>query len=395
MTGPKHASAHRRLGMEDIVPRAATASFVIGAMAGEERRRRYGERIAGGRTWLAYDSLELLPHLLAGVAVEAVVVDLLRWVPVEAAPVLRELRRSWPSLRVIGVYEPSAEGLLELAELARADHRLAFACDADERFELLAGPATGPEAESPKASKILLEQLVPLAGDGLRCPIIHLALAPSRRRSIPALAALQGWSEDALERRFGDAGLVAPAAVRRLAVAADGVWHVAALRRPAEDVARALGLGTGDSLGRVIKGVFGFGFKTARLMGADGARRALTWVGLLALRDLAPFGGLPSLASIRFVVADAAQVAQDRGAFVVAGQTRGASSRLEGAGKEVWELVAAGARLGVMVDHLSDPANGPPQRFAREAVPTIRWLLRHRLIVPIVPSAHLSHSKAL
>jgi hypothetical protein len=382
MNGAKQASAHPRRGGEGVVSPAASAPFVVGAIAGEERRRRYGERIGGGRTWLAYDSLELLPHLLAGVAVDAVVVDLVRWAPVEAAPVLRELRSRWPALRIVGIYEPSADALLELAELALSDRRLAFTSDADDRFDLLVQPASGAaEVQAPTACQLLLEHFLPLAGDGLRSALIDLALTPSRRRSIPALAAVQGWSEDALERRFGDAGLVAPAAVRRLAVAAEGVWQVAALQHPAEDVARALGLGTGDSLGRVIKGVFGFGFKAARLMGAGGARRALTWVGLLALRSLAPFGGLPSLARVRFTVADGVRVVEDRDALIVTGEGRGAGSRLEGTGREVWELVVAGAPLGEIIGRLSIPAEGSARRFAREAVPTVRWLLRHELIM--------------
>jgi len=396
MNGAKQASAHPRRGGESVVSPAASAPFVVGAIAGEERRRRYGERIAGGHTWLAYDSLELLPHLLAGVAVDAVVVDLVRWAPVEAAPVLRELRRRWPAVRIVGIYEPSADALPELAELAWSDRRLAFTCDADDRFDLLVQPAAGAaEVEAPTACQLLLEHFLPLAGDGLRRVLIDLALAPSRRRSIPALAAVQGWSEDALERRFGDAGLVAPASVRRLAVAAEGVWQIATLQRQAEEVARALGLGTGDSLGRLIKGVFGFGFKAARLMGADGARRALTWVGLLALRSLAPFAGLPALASVRFTVVDGVQVVEDRGALIVTGEGRSVGSRLEGTGREVWELVVAGAPLGEMVGRLSSPAEGSARRFAREAVPTIRWLLRHRLIVPAMPQSGASPCGAL
>jgi hypothetical protein len=363
------------------------AALVVGAVAGEERRQRYGGRISGGAIWVAYDSLELLPHLILGMAVEAVVVDLSRWTPVEAAPVLREMRRRRPELRVIGVYEPSAETLPEIADLACGDRRLAFACDADQRFELLAGPAPLAAMESPTACQILLEQLLPLTNGALRAPIIHLALSPSRRQGIPALAAIQGWSEDALERRFGDAGLAAPAAVRRLAIAAEGLWHVAALRRPAEEVAPALGLGTGDSLGRVIKGVFGLGIKSARLAGQEGVRRALAWVGLLALRDLATVGGLPPLARVRFTVADAVQVAEDRGALIVSGFGRGTTSvRLEDAGCEVWGLMSRGESLGAILDRMAGPSAGSARRFAREAVPMIRWLLRHRIVTPVVRS---------
>src|SRR5438132_7501709 len=110
MRGARQAPAHGCCGV-DVVSPASHERFVIGASAGDERRRRYGERIAQGYTWLVYDTLDLLPHLLAGVDVEAVVVDLLRWAPVEAAPVLHELRRRWPGLRILGVYEPSAEAL--------------------------------------------------------------------------------------------------------------------------------------------------------------------------------------------------------------------------------------------------------------------------------------------
>lgn len=383
MTGGRRIPAYAR--GDHAAPSDGPGPIIVGAVAGEERRRRYGGRISGGATWVAYDSLELLPHLVLGVAVEAVVVDLLRWTPVEAASVLREMRRRRPGLRVIGVYEPSAESLPEIADLACGDRRLAFASDADERFELLAGPAPLTAMESPTACQILLEQLLPLANGVLRAPIIHLALAPSRRQGIPALAAIQGWSEDALERRFGDAGLAAPAAVRRLAIAAEGLWHVAALRRPAEEVARALGLGTGDSLGRVIKGVFGLGIKSARLAGQEGVRRALAWVGLLALRDLAAMGGLPALAGARFIRADTLQVTNDAEVLTVAHGGRASSVRLEDAGREMWELISRGETLGDIMEHMASPTAGAARRFAREAVPMIRWLLRHGLVTPVVP----------
>jgi hypothetical protein len=396
MTEARHASAHSGRGVKDIGFPSASAPYVVGAIAGEERRRRYGARIAAGQTWLAYDSLELLPHLLTGVPVEAVVVDLVRWRPVEASPVLRELRRGWPSLRVVGIYEPSADALPELADLAQSDRRLAFTCDADERFELLLRPASEAAAvEAPTACQLLLEHLLPLATDGLRRVLIDLALAPSRRRSIPALAAAQGWSEDGLERRFGDAGLMAPAAVRRLAVVAEGVWQVATPQRSAEEVARALGLGTADSLGRVIKDVFGLGFKSARLIGAEGARRALAWVGLLTLRSLAPFGGMPSLASVRLAVTGGVHLAEDRGALVVTGPGMGEVARLEGPAREVWELVAAGAPLGEVVNRMSIPAEGGAGRLAREVAPTLRWLLRRRLVVPLRAGSDTSPPSAV
>jgi hypothetical protein len=383
MTGGRRIPAYAR--GDDAVPSNGPAPIIVGAVAGDERRRRYGGRIADGATWVVYDSLDLLPHLVLGVAVESVVVDLLRWTPLEAAPALREIRRRRPELRVIGVYEPSAETLPEIADLARGDRRLAFACDADQRFELLTGPAPAATMESPTACQPLLEQLLPLANGVLRAPIIHLALAPSRRQGIPTLAAMQGWSEDALERRFGEAGLVAPAAVRRIAIAAEGLWHAAGLRRPASEVARALGLGTGDSLGRMVKGVFGLGINSARFAGPEAVRHALAWVGLLALRDLAPLGGLPVLTRVRFAVADAVQVVEDRGALIVSGPGRGGTSvRLADAGGEVWDLLCRGESLGAIVARMAGSSAGSTRRFAEEALPMIRWLLRHRIVEPVV-----------
>lgn len=354
---------------------AAPRITVVGAVAGEERRRRFGERLAGDYTWLPYDSLELLPHLLDGVAAAGVVVDLVRWTPVEAAPVLRELRSRWPALRVVGLYGPSAEALPELARLARADRGLAFVSDADERLELLLRPVSGAlEAVAPTACQSLLERFLPLGDDlGVRCTLIDLALAPSRRRGVPALAAAQGWSEDALERRFAAAGLAAPAVVRRLAVAAEGLWQVAALRRPADDVARALGLGTGDTLGRILKGVFGFGLKPARLMGAEGAREAIAWTGLLALRQLARIGGVPQVARVRFdgVAPDALRDA----AALVAGDR---------AGELVRWLVTDRIPLGALMDQLS--AEPDARRFlASEVVPSIGRLLHHHVVAPAAP----------
>lgn len=386
MTGVHQATTHQRGDDQRAIPAIGPMPGVIGMIAGEERCRRYGARIAGRRAWLVYDSLEMLPHLLAAMAVEVVVVDLVRWVPVEAAPVLREVRQRWPALRIVGVYEPSADALPELAELAWADRGLAFAADADERFDLLTRPVDAiavAGVEAPTVCRLLLEHFLPLAPSGVRAAAIHLALAPSRRRHIPALAAIQGCSEDALERRFADGGLVPPAVVRRIAIAAEGIWQVAALRQPAEGVAGALGLGAGDSLGRMIKSVFGIGLKAARLMGADGARRAIAWAGLLALRDLAPCGGLPALARVRFAAGAPMRLAYDREGLIVAAKELGGGARLERAGGELWELAAQGLSLGAMVERLSDPAAGPSRRFAQEAVPALRWLLDHRLIVPV------------
>jgi hypothetical protein len=348
---------------------------IVGAVAGEERRRRFGERLAGDYTWLPYDSLELLPHLLEGVAVAGVVVDLVRWVPVEAAPVLRDLRGRWPALRVVGLYEPSAEALPELARLARVDRCLAFVSDADERLELLLRPVSGAlGAIVPTVCQSLLDRFLPLVDDpGVRGTLIDLALAPSRRRGVPALAAAQGWSEDALERRFAAAGLAAPAAVRRLAAAAEGLWQVAALKRPADDVARALGLGTGDSLGRILKSVFGFGLKPARLMGGDGVREALAWTGLLALRQLAATGGVPQVARVR-LEGIAPESLQDVERFAAG----------ERAGELVRRLVTDRLPLGTLVDRLSaEPDAG---RFlASEVVPLIGRLLHHHVVAPAGP----------
>jgi hypothetical protein len=267
-------------------PRGRPAPAVVAAIAGEDRRRRYRERIGERYTWVPNDSLEVLPHLLDGIVAAAVLVDLVRWTPVEAAPVLRELRQRWPALRIVGLYEPSAEALPEIVALARSDRRLAFACGADERLDMLLPEATATvTVESPSACQPLLEQLLPLAANaGLRATLAHLSLAPSHHWSIPALAAMHGWSEDAIERRFAEAGLVTPAVMRRLTAAAEGLWQVAAAKRPAREVAGALGLATADGLGRTILGVFGVGLRSARLMGAEGASGALATVGLLAQR---------------------------------------------------------------------------------------------------------------
>jgi hypothetical protein len=347
---------------------------VIGAVAGEERRRLYGERIGRHYTWLPYDSLEILPHVLEGVTASGVVVDLVHWTPVEVAPVLRALRHRWPALRIIGLYGPSAEALPEIARLARSDRHLAFTSNPDERLELLLRPV--PEALAaitPTAGQSMLDHFLPLAADaGVRHTLIHLALSPSRRQGVPVLAAMQGWSEDALERRFAAHGLSSPAMMRRLAVAAEGLWHVAALKRPGQDVALALGLGTGDSLGRVIKGIFGFGLKAARLMGAEGAQDALLWVGLLGLRDLAKFGGLPVAARVRL------KIVGDRPATLPLEDTRG----------PLWSLLAEGFPLGVVVDRLSTEPDAGRQSVA-ELVPFIRWLLHHSLVVPVPPARNI------
>ncbi len=348
-------------------------------MAGEERRRRFGERLAGEYTWLPYDSLELLPHLLDGMAAVGVVVDLVRWTPVEAAPVLREVRRRWPALRLVGLYGPSAEALPELARLARADRGLAFVSDADERLELLLRPVPAAlVAVAASACQPMLEQFLPLSDDrGVRSTLIDLALAPSRRRGVPALAAAHGWSEDALERRFAAAGLAAPAVVRRLAVATEGLWQVAALQRPADVVAHALGLGTGDTLGRILKGVFGFGLKPARLTGVAGAREAIAWTGLLALRQLARIGGVPEVSRVRFdgVAPDALRDAE---ALVPGDRAR----------ELVRWLVTDRLPLGTLVDRLS--AEPDAERFlASDVVPSIGRLLHHHVVAPAAPRSGL------
>jgi hypothetical protein len=287
--------------------------------------------------------------------------------------VLRELRDRWPALRVVGLYGPFAESLPELARLARADRHLAFTSDADARLELLLRPVPEPlEAVAPTVCQSLLEQFLPLADDpGVRATLIELALAPSRGRGVRALAAARGWSEDALERRFAACGLASPAAVRRIAVAAEGLWQVAALRHSADDVARVLGLGTGDSLGRIIKGVFGFGLKPARLMGGEGAREAIAWAGLLAFRVLAKIGGVPRVARVRFEEG-APGALHGPGAIVIGAR----------AAELVRWLVTTGLPLGVLVDRLSsDPDAG--RLLTSEVVPSIGRLLHHRRVVPI------------
>jgi hypothetical protein len=358
----------KRRPAEGAAPQNAHRATVIVAVAGEERRRRFGERISRRYAWLPCDSLDLLPHLVEGAAAASVLVDLARWTPIEAAPALRELRQRWPALRIVGLYEPSAEVLPELAQLARSDRLLGFVSDADARLDLLLQAV--PDfltAVAPTVAQFLLEHFIPLAEDtGVRGTLIHLALAPSRRQSVPALARVQGWSEDALERHFAAAGLASPAMIRRLAIAAEGLWQVAALQRAADVAARALGIETADGLGRMINGTFGFGFKAARAMRAAGARHALRWVGLLGLRELARLGGLPSVAGIRFRVTDGGELEQNYGSDLVRA------------------LVNDGIPLGAVVDRLAE-GPGAAKRLVVEDVPFIRRLLQHRLIELVVP----------
>jgi hypothetical protein len=353
----------------------AARPTVVGAVAGEERRRQFGERLAGSYAWLPYNSLELLPHLLDGIAAAAVVVDLVRWTPVEAAPVLRELRDRWPALRIVGLYESFADALPELARLARANRYLGFASDADERLELLLQAVPDAlKAVPPTACQSLLEQFLPLAGDpGVRGTLIDLALAPSRRQGVPALAAAQGWSEDALERRFAAGGLAPPAVVRRLAVAAEGLWQIAVLDRSADDVAHAISLGTADSLGRIMKSVFGFGLKSARLMGGEGARDAIAWSGLLTLRELARLGGVPRVARVRLEGSVPEALRESDGYVAV-----------QRAGKLVRWLVNDRLPLGVLVDRLSGESDSG-RCLASEVVPLIGRLLHRRQLAAVGP----------
>jgi hypothetical protein len=345
---------------------------VIVALAGDERRRRFGEHISRRCTWLPCDSLELLPHLVQGAAAASVLVDLVRWTSVEAAPVLRDLRQRWPALRIVGLYEPSAEALPELARLARSDRLLGFASDADARLDLLLRAVPDSlTAVAPTVAQFLLENFISFAEDtGVRGTLIHLALAPSRRQGVPALATVQGWSEDALERHFAAAGLASPAMIRRLAMAAEGLWQVSALQRPADVVAQALGLETADGLGRMINGTFGFGFKAARAMRAAGARHALRWVGLLGVRELARLGGLPVIVGIRFRATDGGKLEQNHASDLVRA------------------LVNDGAPLGAFVDRLAAEPEAA-RRLVAEAVPCIRRLLQHRLIEPVAPLSEI------
>jgi hypothetical protein len=333
-----------------------------------------------GCDWLPYDTLELLPYLLSGIDAAAVIVDLQRWTPWETAPVLRRLRDQRPELTVIGIHDSAAEVPEGLAELACSDRRLAFACDADARLELLLRQAIGP-SEEPTVCQILLDHFVPLGCDKVRSALIQMAVTPSVGRSIRAMSAALGWSEDALERRFADVGLSTPSSVRRLAVAAEGLWQVSARQHAAEDAARALGLGGADSLGRVIKSVFGMGLKAARLMGATGARRILIWTGLLALRDGASHLGLSSLRHSHVALARGT-VAQCVGEMlVVQGASRNTDAPSVTVVPEVWKYLSGGGPLEHLVERLSDPFAGSLPRFTREIVPTLGKLLRHRLVI--------------
>ena len=185
------------------------------------------------------------------------------------------------------------------------------------------------------------------------------------------MAGLLGWSEDALERRFADVGLSTPSAVRRLAVAAEGLWLIAAGQHAAEDVARALGLGGADSLGRVIKSVFGIGLKAARLMGPTGARRILTWTGLLAFRGVAGPTGLSSLKRARVSVSRRTVTQPAGEALCLHGVTMD---------PETWALLTEGGPLEHIVDRLTDPVSGSPRRFTREIIPALFKLLRDGLL---------------
>jgi hypothetical protein len=362
----------------------AVHPLVVAALPPGPRRTQFNERLGGDYTLLVYDSLELIPHLLGGILPVAVVVDLSHWGPLEAAPVLRQLREVWPAIRLVCLYEPTALLLAKCAELAASHQRLAFACEVDERLDLLLRPHAGEQqvSEIATAAAPLLRHLLPLAGaHGLESTVIHLALSPSRRHAIPGLAAWQGWSEDALERRCAEAGLAPPVALRRLAVAAEGLWQAAVLKLPRDQVAHALGLETGDSLGRVIKSVFGYGIKAARLMGVEGVEYAYQWLGLMALRELAAFGDLTAIAQVKLEPTDQVRLTEQGDALLVGSEDDEPSVRLEGLARRAWDLIILGSPLRTVVEGLSD-ADDPAGRFRREVVPTLRALLVGGLIKP-------------
>ncbi len=384
------SSGPRSLGLASSVRHGNVVSpLVVAALPRGPRRKLFSERLAGDYTLFVYDSLELIPHLLGGISAVAVVVDLSHWGPVEAAPVLKELRTRWPAIRLVCLYEPTAQALARCAELAGSDRKLAFACEADERLDFLVRPQAGePQvSEAPTAAMPLLRHLLPLtSAQGLDSTVIHLALSPSRRRGIPGLAALQGWSEDALERRCAEAGLAPPVALRRLTVAAEGLWQAGVLKLPGEQVAHALGLGTGDSVGRVVKAVFGYGIKAARLIGVEGVGKTYQWLGLMALRELAACGDLTAMVQVRFELSSRVRLAEEGYVLVVGSEADDLSVRLEGLAREAWDLMMAGAPLRTVVERLSD-ADDPAGRFRREVVPALRSLLLRGLIKPVFPAA--------
>lgn len=361
----------RAPAVREVTSSIAIRPAVLAAMAGDVRARVFGARIPSPYRWVPHDSLEVLPYLIeAEPAVAAVVVDLVRWSPLKAAADIRALRRHRSDLRIVCLYEPGRDVLVQLKALSEIELGLAFAVAPDERFELLMKPvATQRVFDAPTASRSLLNALVPLATSGaLETALIHLALAPSHRLAVPDLARIAGCSVDGLERRFAQAGLRAPTAISGLAADAEGLWQVAALNRSARDAARAVGLATGDSLGRMLKRQFGFGLRAARLFGAPGARDTLRWVGLLALRELAVRGRRWWPARARLT----------RRGGVQPDCIDWAALQLEGAGRAIWEAIADGVPLAQMVDQLSATTQADP--VATQLAPGLRALFKHNLV---------------
>jgi AraC-like DNA-binding protein len=350
-------------------------------MAGDVRACAFGARIPSNCRWLPYDSLEILPYLIeAEPAISAVVVDLVRWAPAKAAPDLSALRRMWSDLRIVCLYEPGPDTLAQLRSLAELDLDLAFAVNPDERFDLLVKPMTSPRAaEEPTAGRMLLESLMPFATGGvLESALTHLALAPSLHPTVPDLARIAGCSVDALERRFAQAGMATPAAIRGLAATAEGLWQFAARNHSAREAALAVGLSSGDALGRMLKRWFGLGLRRARLVGASGARDAFRWTGLLGLRGLAGNGGLPALANLQLALRAGGQVGGD-GMLEASEETCGAQRVQRGIDVLRWSFVAGGVSLDEAVQRLVQNAPGERLRPA-VALGLGRALLRQEVL---------------
>lgn len=365
------ASMERVLVGLGATPGIDARPAVLGAMAGGVRARLFGARVPSIYRWMPYDSLEILPYLLeAQPAVSAVVVDLVRWNPLKAAADLRVLRRQQADLRIVCLYEPGRDSLVQLKGLAELDLGLAFAVAPDARFELLLRPVALQRAgEAPTVGRSLLDGLVPLATDAaLEAALIQLSLVPSHGLTVPELARIAGCSVDGLERRLANADLGTPAAMRGLAADAEGLWQVAALNRSAQEAARAVGVGTADSLGRMLKRRWGFGLRMARLVGAAGARQALRWVGVLALREFTRRGGWPQAGRVRLARRGAAEI----------GSVPGVHCQLDATARAIWEVVADGTSLEQLVDRCSEamPADQLPTGLA----PAFRALLRRELL---------------
>jgi hypothetical protein len=325
-----------------------------------------------------------LTKLAAAGAVDVVVAGVLNGNDPFLSSALREIRRTWPELGLVGLFESSRPSLDEAADLAREIPVMGFACRPGTRFEHLIRPSLASGLPSTFTSALIgCMDRRPVRGAARDFAYLQ-ALHPSLAYTIPEQARELGVSRRNLERWFQGPDICSAGCFQSVCAAAEAAYLRLIRGMPEPEIASVVEIltreGAANPIGvsRIIRSALRLGLEELRAGGIPALREAVD-VALSTSRDptRVPAQWAPDT---RYAPAHGVLTVHVEGRLTLVDPGRGIQHVLDSFGVDAWPLIGRGMSFGKLVLELASARRESPHLVRGRLIAWLGELLVLRLI---------------